>query len=497
MRTEKITEAVKTAVLLVLLVAAVCMCVIYMLSYQGAAPYGFTREAMETLDGASIKYQYLKYYDAAYAAPCFIGISSRRLGENIGFLYNEKTEGVLYADVLRFYEKLFGAEGTTEQMTTAEGEAAFSDIMEGDYLYLSYFCDLPKSLIMAMAEPENVFSGMSGEYIKEIFLVPDRYLRDGVSVSSSGVSLYTAIYSFYAVARDSAGNYYRYTTSYVPEREEDVSFNTNYYLTYTTLRSALRYEFAPMLSEDAFLKAHGFSEKVTDTTAVIVGGVSAPVLSVEAGALDDDSVNAYLTALLMNPERVSSYTDENGVRFYFDEGRNVRISPDGSLRYTALGSEGIALADLFGYRPSDGRYDAFDYIGAALMVASSLDHAPSGADVTPRLYLSGVGYDGRVLTVRFGYQLDGVPLFMDGKADVLTFELYDGMIKSVSFDLWQPHVTTQTAALADMMWTIRAHIMDTELRHAYAPAYRFGAEKRESGMETAAFVFGAGEGSVS
>lgn len=484
-RSARIWETVKTVILALLLVMLVCLCILYMLSYQGASSYGFTKDTMNRLSGESVKYKYLNYFDESYTLPNFIGFSDGR--ESFGFSYGLGAIGTVYSDVLRFYDKLFGGESELASMTSEEGQAAFSEIMKGSYIYISYFCDLPKSVIVGTADPDKVFSGMSGEFIKEIFLVPEKYLYEGITIGKGGVPVYTSVYSFYAVARDSEGNYYRYTTAYIPQSPGDVSFNTNYYLSYNTSGNAVRYEFAASMKKDAFLLKFGFDDKVTDTTVIYSDRLSARLLTLKRETPYDDMVKPLLEAFFMNPEKVSSYSDENGVLFYFDEGRNVRIAPEGRVQYTALGTSGISFDEILGYHPNGSEYDTFDCIGAALVVADTLEPIRDCLSVTGlSLFLSDVEYDGDVMRLGFGFRYGGIPLLMEGKADVIVFEMSDGMIKSISLDLWTVAVSDDMAQTPDFMWAIRNYIMESTDRCSLAFSYLFSEDKCESGIEIAA-----------
>lgn len=143
----KIWEVVKTVILAVLLVMLVCLCILYMLSYQGSSSYGFTKDTMNRLSGESVKYKYLNYFDESCTLPDFIGFSNGR--ESFGFSYGLGVIETVYSDVLQFYDKLFGSEGEVTVLTPEEGEAAFLESMKGRYIYISYFCDLPKSVSSA------------------------------------------------------------------------------------------------------------------------------------------------------------------------------------------------------------------------------------------------------------------------------------------------------------------------------------------------------------
>ena len=86
MRQEnKVLEIIKTIAVAVLLVMLVCLCILYMLSYQGGQTAEFTRTMMDRLTGESIKYQYLEYFERPYTLPEFIGFSYGRADEKIGF----------------------------------------------------------------------------------------------------------------------------------------------------------------------------------------------------------------------------------------------------------------------------------------------------------------------------------------------------------------------------------------------------------------------------
>ena len=481
----RIWEIVKTVVFAVLLVMLVCVCILYMLSYQGTSSYGFTKDTMNRLSGESVKYKYLNYFDASCTLPDFIGFSDGR--DSIGFSYGIGAVEAVYSDVLRFYDKLFGSEGEVAVLTPEEGEAAFSESMRGRYIYISYFCDLPKSVILGTADPDKIFSGISGEYIKEIFIVPEKYLYEGITIGKGGAPVYTSIYSFCAVARDSEGNYYRYTTKYIPEAVGDVSFNTNYYLSYNTSGSAMRYEFAATMEKDAFLEKFGCADKVTDTTVIYADRFSSRVLSLEREAPSDDTIRSILEAFFINPEKASFYSDENGVKIYFDEGRSVRITPEGRIQYTALGASGIPFEEVFGYHPDGDEYDTFDYIGAALVVTDTLEPIRDCLSVTGlSLFLSDIEYDGSTIRLGFGFRYGGIPLLLGGKADAVSFEMRDGMIKSISFEMWNAAVSDGTAQTPDFLWAVRSYIMDASDKSSLVFSYLFSEDKSESGIEIAA-----------
>lgn len=468
---ERILETLKDLLVFVLLVSLVCLCTIHMLSYQGQESPDFTKEQMAAISGDTAKHQYIGYFNESYCLPTFIGISYHERGR-FGFC-TEKGLVTANESLILFYEKLFGENGEVEILSAEEGKILFEEALFGDnYIYASYACDLPKTVIGSMVNMDT--DGMTGEYIREIFIIPDEYIGTGdirgpMNLLSSG----SAIYTFAAIARDSAGNYYRYTTDYVPKLPTDISFNQNFCFAYSTLEGAATYDFAALLETDTYLENMEFSEKVTDTTIVFRNGDALPlsILDVSVEAVDEDLASAYLQALLINPEKASQYTDENGTRFYFDGGRNVIITSDGTLTYSAP-EGGISMEDMFGAHMRDGDVSVYEYIGAALALAKELEAVKNMSDSAPySLAFSDIGYDGEVLSVSIGYRAGGLPVYINGTDDILTVAFSRGSICGVTYHLRAIRGAQGEAKVPQMLWTLRSAIADTDHMYGYHYAY--------------------------
>lgn len=484
-RKQKIIEHIKTAVILFLMVMLVCLCMVYMLSYQGLGQYSFTKDTMRTLGGESVKYQYADYFVRSCISPKLIVFSAKEQGRDIGFYTLGGENEEVYASILPFYEKLLSAEGKMTPLLKEEGAALFEEGMAGDFIYVAYENDLPRDLVYSLSLENETAPTSSDEYIREILIVPSTHLYDGISLVPSGIQVYTSVYAFYAVARDSLGNYYCYTTEYVPMEATDISFNTNYYLTYTTTETHFYCDFAGAYESDPYFIRNGLEEKVTDTT-VIVDDIHAalPKSVVSASRYYPETAvkNALLVALLMNPEKVTSFTDGSGVRFYYDEGRNASISPEGYMEYTAYGEEGLPLADLFEYPAVNEVYDLRDYIGASLMLARDLEDAV-GAGEGYSLFLSGVYSDGNTVTVSLGYAVCGMPVYFEGYSNVLVFEFENGMLKKVAYDLRSIEVSEGEAPNIDMLWALRSAIAESETKREYAYGYLFRLTEERVAVE--------------
>ncbi|MBQ9747440.1 MAG: hypothetical protein IJV98_01530 [Clostridia bacterium] len=470
-----IAELLKDVAVVLLLVALVCLCTIYMLSYQTVGGYAFTRQTMATLSGESVKYQYADYFESSYACPRFVGFAARELGENVGFHCLGGENASVSATLVPFYEKLFGEDGSVVKLTPGAGEALFAELLARDHIYVAYENDLPKSLILALAMQDATVREITGEYIREILIVPELHLYNGVSMMPAGVQIYTEIYTFYAVARDSAGNYYRYATAYVPEAATDVSFNTNYYLTYTTTDSFFFYEYAELLATDTYFDTYDLHGRVSDTTTVLTaahGTLPPKTLTMSYVSPTQTQRAALLDALRINPNKVTSFTDSSGVSFYYDEGCNAGITPRGLLTYTAHVDGGLSLSSLFEYRAQENTYDAHDYVGAALVLASDLWQAFYAADGHGlEMYISRVDYDGETTTVYFGYTSDGLPVYFEGSADLISFAFSDGRLRAVSCQFLAIDVAHRMPVPSDTLWDLRVAVMENKTRTAYAYAY--------------------------
>ena len=62
----------------------------------------------------------------------------------------------------------------------------------------------------------------------------------------------------------------------------------------------------------------------------------------------------------------------------------------------------------------------------------------------------------------------------------------DGMIKSISFEMWNAAVSDGTAQTPDFLWAVRSYIMDASDKSSLVFSYLFSEDKSESGIEIAA-----------
>ena len=466
MKREKIREYLKSIALGILLVALVCLCVIYIVSFSGAKAYAFTKQDMENISKGSLRTEYLSHWDVAFSAPSFIGFSSKQDGENIGFYTLGGENAEVYEAVFPFFEKLFGIEGYMESMTFQEGENLFRALLKGDYIYLSYACDLPISVIVSMTDENAVYEGTSDVYIRELLIVPKDYLR---KTAFYGEDQQLSVYSFYAIARDSRGKYYRFSTDFVSADDGDVSFHKNYYLSYTKAENRVPYEFAYVWETDDFFSVNGFFEKVQDTSVIPLGSVSSTDISSEPYEMDEKEMHGILEIFSLNPEKASSYRHENGNIFYFDKGKHLCLQTDGTILYNPYGTEPLPLENIFPWHFIKEDYGTSDYLVASFLLLNALTETCGKTDCD--FYLSGMDYDGEILRICFGASAFGLPVSFEGQTDMLTLEFSAGALQSVKYDFRSVRKSENTQRAQDFVWALRSLILKNEECRRYFYGY--------------------------
>ena len=84
------------------------------------------------------------------------------------------------------------------------------------------------------------------------------------------------------------------------------------------------------------------------------------------------------------------------------------------------------------------------------------------------------------MTVELGYAIDGMALYFDGFSDVLSLEFEDGTLKSVSYDLRTVTVLQDAQTNFDMLWDLRAVLIESNAKREYAYGYDFRADDTSS-----------------
>ena len=129
-----------------------------------------------------------------------------------------------------------------------------------------------------------------------------------------------------------------------------------------------------------------------------------------------------LTALDFNAHTLSRYPESGGAEVVEESPRTLRIAPDGTVSLISRGENTSSL-----YRASGQGLP--EILAAAWRLASALT---SGTEASP-LYLSGVEESEDGYTLRFRYQMDGVPVFFFDEGDALTVTYQEGAVTTFSY----------------------------------------------------------------
>ena len=154
------------------------------------------------------------------------------------------------------------------------------------------------------------------------------------------------------------------------------------------------------------------------------------VLTVEAAVLPEIQAelpagySAYnlLTALDFNAHTLSRYVESGGAEVVEESPRTLRISPDGLVSFTGRAENAPSL-----YRASGtGLREA---LSAAWRLSVALTE---GTGASP-LHLQGVEEQENGYTLRFRYEMDGVPVCFSDKTDALTVVVQNGCITAFTY----------------------------------------------------------------
>lgn len=128
-----------------------------------------------------------------------------------------------------------------------------------------------------------------------------------------------------------------------------------------------------------------------------------------------------LTALDFNAYTTSRYTESSGVEVVEESPRALRIGPEGTVAYT--GSAAVPALYLVG---GEG-------LEEALRGACGLAEALTAGTGATELYLSGVRAEEDGWTLRFRYQVEGIPVCFSDEGDALAVTVREGAITAFTY----------------------------------------------------------------
>lgn len=431
---KKFIEPLKTALVALLLISFVCLTLIYISTFDRDKQYEFTEEMDAAVRNQSYKSEYIGYFTNDLIDPYFIGYS-----------VNGSTKGLIGNDATAAYEMLKNSISLfigPDVDVKRDNSKDFTSYLKGNYVIVKYQADLPKSVLFYAQNPDSILETVSSEYIHEMVIVLDE--------------------EPYMVARNMSGNIYTYKS----KSESAISVET-----VTGIFSQFggrRFEYAYRFDADDSLKSLGYADKVLDTTVLLNDNLSNVSAVIDIARIRNTEVQStILTAFGMNPEKVTSHTDDDGITF-FDEGHNVTAAYSGTVKYSALAeSGGIDLQNLIGYNFSEESYSVVDCAGAALVLAHRLGLIE---DSLLKLAVGCIETSDNVTTVGLIYTYDGYTVVTEN-GYALEIEIQDGQIVSATVCIFAARAYDGSTTYSEGLWPVRADLYTSEELSDYKYVY--------------------------
>lgn len=145
-----------------------------------------------------------------------------------------------------------------------------------------------------------------------------------------------------------------------------------------------------------------------------------------------------LTKLGFNPNTQNRYVDGSGAEVVMESGRSLRLRSDGEIVYQSGGDPALSISSA-GEIPTR--------LEAASEVASRLNGLLSASSGEASLYLESVRQVGGATVLKFGYQVNGIPIRFAGGKSAAQVSLTGNSVSSMSLRLRQYTAGGETALL--------------------------------------------------
>ena len=280
--------------------------------------------------------------DATRMLPEFIGYKLAS-STPVGCMADRESALELYNLITPCLIELFGSSGICVGLDAQSGQQLFSEAASGsEYIYIRYHVPVMYQLIFAYASEKLVISDsdvahlssdLTNAYISEIIIIPDNNV---------------AAHRFVAYAFDGSDRYFMF-------RLEESVLSSSFYM-------------SRLSDEQLAIKTYPF-----DFADIPALSISQPMLdaeleaevitSNESGFDSIDTRNSLLRLFDFNPDKLSSYIDDDAEVFVRSTSR-LRLG-GGRISYQAsdIGS-GVTLRNLLGYSVNDG-LSLYDQLTAA------------------------------------------------------------------------------------------------------------------------------------
>ncbi len=337
------SELVRSIILALLVVSLILLVVVYiggthiyqsMTTDEGERPFDKLWSVQSDVNTEGL--------DATRMIPEFIGYKLAS-SEPVGCIADRESALELYKLVTPCLNELFGSSGICVGLDKEEGQRLFSEAASGsEYIYIRYHVPVMYQLIFAYASEKLVISDsdvarlgsdLASAYISEIIIIPDNNV---------------AAHRFVAYAFDGSDRYFMF-------RLEESVLSSSFYM-------------SRLSDEQLAIKTYPF-----DFADIPALSISQPMLdaeleaeviaSNESGFDSIDTRNSLLRLFDFNPDKLSSYIDDDTEVFVRSTSR-LRLG-GGRISYQAsdIGS-GVTLRNLLGYSVNDG-LSLYDQLTAA------------------------------------------------------------------------------------------------------------------------------------
>ncbi|MBQ0010266.1 MAG: hypothetical protein KBS76_04085 [Ruminococcus sp.] len=430
MKRHTVWKTVQTVLIAILLVVLVCLATVYMMLYQTADAADFTLDDYRKLKNEDVKYNYTEYYRKTLVSPAMVAVRA----ENAGQAYAVFTSDGLSAmegELLAYYEMFFEKSDYAAALPDREGDALFSDVCDGDYLYIKYHTELPKSLLYQLSDSGKLTHTVTDERLYEcIVFASSNYLP--ITPERLGFENENGFF-LCMLTRDLSGHCHLYRYDHALPVVGKASFNTNFYLAYSSYRDTEAFSF---LKNTTYWQSYAPLSAPTrgeQTVPVIGGRLSVPVIRATSGyrnLLSPDALQTVLRMLSMSPDKAVCHRETDGTLTYYEDGRMLKIETDGTCTFSITSYDYAAPLAL------SGEADALNCLGATSMF---LDELPLFSDILASpgvsLVLSELTLENDLARVSYGFTYQNIPVIRDGTHGAASFELYHGKITGCTFSL--------------------------------------------------------------
>ena len=425
----KIESFLSTLLIFFLLVSLVCLSFVYMFSFNTRDETKFDSDDMEALEQNFAAAGYMDDAGVDNILPVFVGVSLPGEGERVGAFGADVLEQ-MYTDCFEVVWQYF-VHGTAHAISNSSADDYIRMAKNNGFIYIKYASAYPKSVIVSFTRKDTFALNISDEYIKEIFVFKNNYTNSVCVVTVSDT-----------------GNNYLYTGSF----GFDENFNKNIVNEYNNAEGTFDFSFSSEKESEVFISKEKYSDAIYRNSIIPKGEIFLDGLSFENVSdrlASQGSYDRLLSLFTLNPEKISVFTESDGTRTFFEEGQNVSIAVDGSVKYSAVGAGGIDIGDVIGYRSENSEYSLRDKIGATLCIVREMTEITYISE-NIKIRLSGIFYDENdnfVITYSASYK--GIPIICENA--FFSFTVSGDRIKSVDCSMFDV-VAYGDSVLPNAMW---------------------------------------------